>query len=66
MVYRCAAWCRVTDVLQVDACNSADVHYVSFVQIDVTLFIKSTNVLCYLWSTYVILLALELYSRMLS
>jgi len=37
-----------------------------FIQTDVTLFIKSTNVLCYLWSTYVILLALDLYSRMLS
>jgi len=29
----------------VGVCNSADVHYVSFIQIDVTLFIDRTNVL---------------------
>jgi hypothetical protein len=48
MVYPCGAWWSVTVV-----CNSADVCYVSFIQIYVTLFIKRTNVLCYLWSTYV-------------
>jgi hypothetical protein len=65
-VYPCAAWCRVTDVLQMNICNSADVYYVSFIQSDVTLFIDRTNVLRYLWITYVIMLALEFYIRMLS
>ena len=52
MVYRCAAWCRVTDVCQVGVCNSADVHYISFIQIDVTLFIDRKMYFVFLHDTF--------------
>ena len=39
---------QVTDVLQMDICISADVHYVSFIEIEVTLFIDRTKVLRFL------------------